>query len=111
MEVTTLQNYSHQEGYMTEQCVIFASNERVKEILEPHTYGPVYSVGYCECIKLLVEAGIQVVPVIGFASDGFNQETENMADYKEDAPGLHFHGRQIMRLESVEKLIADAEEE
>lgn len=96
---------------MTEQCVIFASNERVKEILEPHTYGPVYSVGYEECIKLLVEAGIQVVPVIGFASDGFNAETEHMSQWKEDAPGMHFHERQIMDLETVEEIIARAEEE
>jgi hypothetical protein len=91
---------------MTEQCVIFASNERVKEVLTPHAYGSVYGVGYSAAIALLVEAGITVVPVIGFASDGFNGETDDMATWRENAPGFHFHDRPIMSVEPLEDIVA-----
>lgn len=106
MEVTTLQDYSHQEGYMTQQCVIFASRERVKEVLSKHDYGDVWSVNYDEAVALLVDAGITVIPVIGFGADGFNSEIFDMAAMKEYAPGLHFHDRPIMELVPLEDTVA-----
>lgn len=106
MEVITLQNYGHQEGYMTEQCVIFASKEQVKEILAPHVSGSTYTVNYEETVALLVDAGITVMPVIGFAADAFNGEVSDMSNMKEYAPWHSFHNRPIMDLDPLEDIVA-----
>jgi hypothetical protein len=101
--VTTLQDYSHYEGHMTQQCVIFASKERVKQLLKPY----VHALNYDATVAILVEAGILVVPVIGLFADGFNSEISDMADMKEDSPGLCSHGEPIMSLEPLANIHAD----
>jgi hypothetical protein len=103
-EVTTLQEYSHQEGYMTNQCVIFASKERCKEVWSVSMWGDQYSMHYDQAIALLIDAGITVVPVTGFAADGFNSEIDDMGEWREHAPGLHFHNRLIMDCEPIEEI-------
>jgi hypothetical protein len=99
-EVTVMHYYSHQEGYMTAEVVIFASNERVKEVLgERWDY-----ISYAGAVAMLLEAGIEVQVVEGIGIDGFNAEAFNLADQTDDAPGLHFHGRRILHEDTIEDL-------
>lgn len=107
MDVTTIQNYDHQDGFMTEQVVVLASKERVKEILEQEKYRDVYAVGFSKTVSILVNEGITVIPTVGFFVDGFNNETIDMIDLREDAPGTHYDGEPIMRLRTIDEIIAD----
>jgi hypothetical protein len=77
-----------------------ASKERVYEVLGDHKD----AVDYDAAVAILVDAGIEVVPVIGIGVDGFNSEIFDMADMKESAPGLHFDGRPIMSLDPLSEI-------
>jgi hypothetical protein len=99
-EVTVMHYYSHQEGYMTAEVVIFASKERVKEVIGKH-WDYIYYEG---AVALLLEAGIEVQVVEGIGIDGFNAEAFDLAEQTENAPGLHFHGRRILHEDTIEDL-------
>lgn len=75
--ITIITDFGSQDGLITGQCIVFASNERVKEVIGDHTNYPI-------AVKRLVEAGIQVVPVTSsIGIDAFNwilMEPEDYAD-------------------------------